>query len=150
MHKYITIHCLWTLFFCISPLRAIEGKLMRYPHGVHSGPVVFLCNEGTASDGEIFTQHVQEIGMGPVIGIINMISTVDGGLVSQSNVGFANLHGQWIVENEGTHPDIVVENRPEHVLAGRDPQLDKAIEVIAEMLKKNPPEPLTPPPFPKH
>jgi len=135
-----------------------DFKPMRYPHGIHPGPVVFLCNEGTGSDGEIFAQHVQEIGLGPVIGtdtwggligIINMIPTVDGGLISQANVGFANLREQWVVENQGVHPDIVVENRPEDILTGRDPQLDKAIEVILKMLEESPPKPLKPPPFPK-
>jgi tricorn protease len=130
---------------------------MHYPHGVHPGPIVVLCDEGTGSDGEVFVDHFRELGLGPVvgmptwgglIGIINMIPLTDGGLVTQANVGFANLRGDWVVENRGALPDIYVENRPEDLLAGRDPQLDKAIEVILEKLEREPPPTLVPPAFP--
>ena len=131
---------------------------MYYPHAVHPGPIVVLCNQGTGSDGEVFSEHFKELKMGTLIGtrtwggligIINMIPLVDGGMLTQSNVGFANLHGKWVVENHGVDPDIVIDNAPADVLAGRDPQLDKAIEVIEAELKKNPPPKLVPPPFPK-
>jgi len=135
-----------------------EFKPMRYPHGVHAGPIVVLCNEGTGSDGEVFTQHFKDLHLGTVIGtptwggligIINMIPLTDGGMVTQSNVGFANLKGEWIVENRGAQPDIYIENNPEEVLKGRDEQLEKAIEVIMQQLKESPPPALVPPPFPK-
>mgnify|MGYP006172753085 CR=1 FL=1 len=45
----------------------------------------------------------------------------------------------WVVENEGVAPDIEVEQTPADVIAGRDPQLEKAIEVVMAELKKNPP-----------
>jgi tricorn protease len=44
-----------------------------------------------------------------------------------------------VVENVGVPPDIEVEQMPADVIAGRDPQLEKAIQVIMEELKKNPP-----------
>jgi len=131
---------------------------MRYPHGAHAGPIVVLCNEGTGSDGEVFTQHFKDLHLGTVIGtptwggligIINMIPLTDGGMVTQSNVGFANLKGEWIVENRGAQPDIYIENNPEEVIKGRDEQLEKAIEVIMQQLKESPPPALVPPPFPK-
>ena len=43
----------------------------------------------------------------------------------------------WVVENEGVPPDIEVEQTPADVIAGRDPQLEKAIEVVLAELKKN-------------
>lgn len=134
-----------------------DFKPMRYPHGVHAGPVVLLCNEGTGSDGEVFTQHFKDLGLGTVIGtptwggligIINMIPLTDGGMVTQSNVGFANLKGEWIVENRGAIPDIVVENEPAECVKGRDQQLERAIEVIMRQLGEAPPPALVPPPFP--
>jgi len=135
-----------------------EFKPMRYPHAVHAGPIVVLCDAGTGSDGEVFTQHFKDLHLGTIIGtptwggligIINMIPLTDGGMVTQSNVGFANLEGRWIVENRGAQPDIYVENDPADVLEGKDDQLDRAIEVITEELKKSPPPKLVPPPFPK-
>lgn len=52
------------------------------------------------------------------------------------------------IENEGVAPDIEVEQRPEAVMQGKDPQLEKAIEVILQQLKTNPPTKLKTPPFP--
>ena len=54
----------------------------------------------------------------------------------------------WVVENEGVPPDIEVEQTPADVIAGRDPQLEKAIEVVLEELKKNPPPEPKRPPYP--
>ncbi len=131
---------------------------MYYPHAVHSGPIVVLCNEGTGSDGEVFSEHFKALRLGTLIGtrtwggligIINMIPLVDGGMLTQSNVGFANLHGKWVVENHGVDPDIVIDNSPADVLTGRDLQLDKAIQVIEAQLKQHPVPKLIPPPFPK-
>lgn len=131
---------------------------MRYPHSVHHGPRVVLCDAGTGSDGEIFTQHVKDAGLGTVIGmptwggligIINIIPLVDGTMVTQPNVGFYHRRGEWIVENEGAQPDIRLENDPASVVAGRDPQLEKAIELIMAELEKNPPTEPARPPYPR-
>jgi len=130
---------------------------MYYPHGTRRGPIVVLCNEGTGSDGEVFTEHFKEAGLGTVvgtrtwgglIGIINMVPLLDGGMVTQSNVGFANLRGSWVVENHGAEPDIAVEMSPEAILKDEDPQLDYAISLIQKQVKENPPVKLVPPPFP--
>ncbi|UCF06504.1 MAG: PDZ domain-containing protein [bacterium] len=135
-----------------------DFKPMRYPHGVHAGPIVLLCNEDTGSDGEVFTQHFKDLGRGTVIGtptwggligIINMIPLTDGGMVTQSNVGFANLRGDWIVENRGAVPDIYIFNDPADILEGKDAQLEKAIELIMEKLDESPPPSLIPPEFPE-
>jgi tricorn protease len=133
---------------------------MRYPHGVHPGPTVFLCDEKTGSDGEIFIELVKKNRLGPVIGtdtwgglvgINNLIPAADGALVTQSNVGFFDSsNNRWIVENEGARPDRIVENRPEEILAGQDRQLEKAVETALELLRRNPTRPILSPPFPNH
>jgi len=43
------------------------------------------------------------------------------------------------VENVGVSPDIEVEMLPVDVINGKDPQLEKAIGVALDQLKKNPP-----------
>ena len=43
------------------------------------------------------------------------------------------------VENEGVAPDIDVENWPKDVIAGKDPQLERAVEEAMKLLKANPP-----------
>ena len=46
---------------------------------------------------------------------------------------------KWVVENVGVKPDIELTNNPGLMAAGRDPQLERAIEEILKMLEKNPP-----------
>jgi len=46
---------------------------------------------------------------------------------------FASAKGQWIIEGYGVDPDIEVDNDPKSVLAGHDPQLERA---VAELMKK--------------
>jgi tricorn protease len=133
---------------------------MRYPHGVHPGPLVFLCDENTGSDGEIFIEMVKKFRLGPVIGtdtwgglvgINNLIPAADGALVTQSNVGFFDpSDNRWIVENKGARPDSIVENRPDEILKGQDRQLEKAVETALELLRRNPTRPILSPPFPNH
>ena len=62
---------------------------------------------------------------------------IDNGTVEQSNNAFWGRDGKWIVENHGADPDILVDNDPASVMAGRDAQLDKAIETVLDMIAKN-------------
>jgi tricorn protease len=48
----------------------------------------------------------------------------------------------------GVPPDVEAEITPADYAAGRDPQLEKAIELVMEMLKKNPPKKMQRPPYP--
>ena len=43
-----------------------------------------------------------------------------------------------LAQNHGADPDIFIDNDPGSVLAGRDLQLEKAIEVMLDKIKKNP------------
>lgn len=133
-----------------------DFKPMRYPHGVHSGPIVVLIDEETGSDGEVFSQHIKDLGIatligkrtwGGLIGIINILPLIDGGSVTQSNVGFADLKGNWVVENWGVEPHIEIEQDPKKVIEGIDPQLEYAIEYILYEVDKNKIK-IQPPPFP--
>ena len=73
---------------------------------------------------------------------------MDGGVVTAPDLAIFTEDG-WVVENVGVPPDIDVEQDPAAVAAGKDPQLDRAIEVVLSELEKNPP-PKAPvrPPFP--
>ncbi len=42
------------------------------------------------------------------------------------------------MENHGADPDILLDNDPASVMAGRDLQLDKAIEVVLKKITRNP------------
>jgi tricorn protease len=71
---------------------------------------------------------------------------MDGG-VSSPNLAIWVNEG-FVVENEGVPPDIEVEQTPSLVMDGHDPQLEKAVEVVLQELRKNPPPTYKRPPFP--
>ena len=75
---------------------------------------------------------------GGLVGIWDYPELVDGGSVTAPRGAVYGLKGDWEVENRGITPDIEVEMDPALVRQGRDPQLEKAVEVILEQLEKNP------------
>ena len=76
--------------------------------------------------------------MGRLVGISGYPPLMDGGFVTAPRVAIYGLDGEWEVENVGVAPDIEVELDPEAWRQGRDPQLEKAVEVVMAELKKNP------------
>src|SRR5690606_39330662 len=114
---------------------------LTYPTVVHVGPKVTILNETSASDGDLFPWAFRESGIGPligkrswggVIGITNRGPLLDGGVVNVPESGNADARGRWVIEGGGVVPDMVVDNDPAVVAAGRDPQLERA---VAEILK---------------
>jgi tricorn protease len=114
-----------------------------YPVSSFSGPMVALINAYSASDGDIFPFFFREYGLGPligtrtwggVVGIRGQENLVDGGYAYVPEFGTFSLKGQWLMENEGVSPDIEVDNLPADELAGKDAQLDRAIEEILKRL----------------
>ncbi len=75
---------------------------------------------------------------GGLVGVLGFPEFIDGGSVTAPNLAFYDENG-FGIENEGVSPDIEVEQWPEALIQGEDPQLDKAIEVIMEKLNANPP-----------
>ena len=75
---------------------------------------------------------------GGLIGIYDYPVLMDGGWFTSPRVAIYSPDGEWEVENEGVAPDIEVEQTPELVLAGHDPQLEKAVEVVLLELEAHP------------
>ena len=84
---------------------------------------------------------------GGLVGVLGFPVLMDGGQVTAPNLAIWTEDG-FIVENVGVPPDVEVEQTPADVIAGRDPQLEKAIEIALQQLEANPPKKLTRPPFP--
>ncbi len=114
-----------------------------YPGVVFNGPMACLLNEDSASDGDIFPWMFREAKLGPligkrswggVVGISGHGPLIDGGQVSVPEFGHADAEGHWAVEGHGVDPDIVVENDPAAVIAGHDPQLERAVEEVTKAL----------------
>ena len=118
-----------------------------YPFTVLYGPKVCLINETSASDGDIFPYMFRQAGLGPligkrtwggVIGISGRGPLLDGGDVFVPESALANPQGQYVIEGHGVDPDIEVENEPADVIAGHDPQLERAIAEIQKAMQANP------------
>ncbi len=118
-----------------------------YPGAAFNGHMVCLINEYSASDGDIFPYFFREYGLGPVIGkrtwggvvgIRGFRPLVDGGYITCPEFAAFSMESKWIMENHGVDPDIEVDNLPKLVLQGKDPQLEKGIEVVLQKIKEEP------------
>ena len=118
-----------------------------YPAVAFHGHLVCILDEDSASDGDIFPYRFREAGLGPLIGkrswggVIGITShgpLLDGGSVNVPQFGTNGADGSWVVENVGVEPDIEVENDPRSVIAGRDPQLERAVEEVLRMIREDP------------
>ena len=110
------------------------------------GPKVMIVNEMAGSGGDLMPwmfKHrkvgtlVGKTTWGGLVGIWDAPPFVDGGVMQNPRGGFFTRDDKWDVENVGTSPDIDVENWPKDVIAGRDPQLERAVqEAMRQMAAK--------------
>ena len=112
------------------------------------GPKVMIINEMAGSGGDLMPYMFRRRKIGPLVGTTTwggLVATsdqapfVDGGGLVAPRLGFFDRDGKWAVENEGVAPDIEVENFPREVIAGRDPQLERAVQEALRLLAANPP-----------
>ena len=124
------------------------GPPEPYPADSPAGPLVALTNEHAGSDGDIFTHCFKLLGLGPVVGkrtwggvvgISPRHMLVDGSLTTQPEYAFWFSDVGWGVENYGTDPDVEVDIRPQDHVAGRDPQLERAIARAVSALRRHRP-----------
>jgi len=117
------------------------------PPNVFHGSMLAITNHYAASDGDIFSYFFKYYKLGPLIGertwggvrgIRGNFPLIDGGYITRPEFGRYDLNSKWVVENHGVQPDVVVENRPEDVVKGKDTQLDKAIEMVLKDMQEHP------------
>ncbi|MFC2139969.1 PDZ domain-containing protein [Bacteroidota bacterium] len=141
-------------FVCMWHTR--YGADFKSPFASIQGPRVMIIDETAGSGGDLLPWMFRKFKLGKLVGkrtwgglvgVLGFPRLMDGGYVSAPNLAFWTEDG-WEVENEGVPPDIEVEQWPAEVIAGKDPQLEKAIEVIMDELEKNPPVKLIRPPYP--
>jgi tricorn protease len=134
------------------------GADLRTPMAAIQGPKAMIIDETAGSGGDLLPWMFRKYQVGPIIGkrtwgglvgILGFPTLMDGGGITAPNLAIWTEDGGWVVENEGVPPDIEVEQTPADVIAGRDPQLERAIAVVMEELKKNPPATPKRPPFKK-
>jgi tricorn protease len=111
------------------------------------GPKVMIINEMAGSGGDLMPYMFRHRKLGLLVGkrtwggLVHTADTptfIDGGSMIAPRGGFFTREGRWAVENEGVAPDVEVENWPKDVIAGRDPQLERAVSEAMRMLKEHP------------
>jgi tricorn protease len=131
------------------------GEDLRTPGAAIFGPKVMLIDETAGSGGDLLPWMFRKNKLGPLVGkrtwgglvgVLGFPVLMDGGRVTAPNLAIWT-EGGFIVENEGVPPDVEVEQWPADVIAGRDPQLEKAIAIVLEELEKHPPQPLKRPAY---
>lgn len=125
-----------------------EGEDITVPMAGIFGPKAMIINEMAGSGGDAMPWLFRMSGIGPLVGTrtwgglvgtyTNPADLIDGGIVNTPNLAFYNLEGSWDVENHGVSPDYEVEMDPKLIREGHDPQLEKAVEVVLDQLKKSP------------
>ena len=121
------------------------------------GPKVMIINERAGSGGDLLPYMFRAKNLGPLVGtrtwggLVGTWDTprfIDGGRMVAPRGGFYDVNGEWAVEAEGIAPDIEVIQDPKAVIAGKDPQLERAVEEALRLLENNEfelkPEPAAP------
>jgi tricorn protease len=133
------------------------GEDLRTPGAAILGPKAMLINENAGSGGDLLPWMFRKYKLGPLVGkrtwgglvgVLGFPVLMDGGTVTAPNLAFWTAEDGYAVENEGVPPDVDVEQWPVEVAAGKDPQLDKAIDIVMCELEKNPPQRTPAPPTP--
>jgi tricorn protease len=139
----------------------IVEMIMRRPHGYFNNPVgdrkpftspaagiwgpkVMIINEMAGSGGDLMPYMFRYYEVGPLIGartwggLVGTWDTpqlLDGGSMIAPRGGFFDMDGKWAVENVGVPADIEIEETPKDVIAGRDPQLERAVQEALRLLE---------------
>lgn len=130
-------------------MRRGSTRIGTVPDAVQVGPKVCLINKYSASDGDLFPWGFRALGLGKLIG-----TRTWGGIVGISGplpymdgtdirvpffTSFDAKTGEWIIENHGVDPDILIDNDPIKEWNGDDEQLNRAIEEVMKDLKDRKP-----------
>jgi hypothetical protein len=111
------------------------------------GPIVVLCDQWTASDGEAFSEGFKRLGLGKVIGTRTWGGEIwlsasnrlaDNGIASAAELGVYGPEGKWLIEGHGVDPDIVVDDLPHARFEGKDEQLETALQYLNKLIREHP------------
>ncbi|THH40410.1 S41 family peptidase [Neolewinella litorea] len=134
------------------------GTPFTLPAGI-LGPKALLINERAGSGGDFFPWAFRQQGAGPLIGVTTWGGLVkssvhypfiDGGaMTAPDNAVFDPIKGQFIAENTGIAPDIVVRQDARSLSLGEDPQLQRAVQEVLRLLEAQKKVEVVNPPYPR-
>src|SRR5262249_25657225 len=115
------------------------GPVLRSYDRKWTKPLVLLINNRSYSDAEIFPSAFRTLGLGKLVGqatgghVIgtSAIRLIDGSMFRIPRIGVYTIKNVNM-EKEGVSPDVPVEQHPDQLAKGVDPQLDKAVEVVQQ------------------
>jgi tricorn protease len=116
-----------------------EGLVLRSRDRKWTRPLVLLINNRSYSDAEIFPSAFRTLGLGKLVGVptgghvigTSSVELIDGSSFRIPRIG-VYAPGNVDMESKGVAPDVLVEQNPDDVAKGADPQLDKAVEVLTQ------------------
>lgn len=130
----------------VNPASPVKVMLINELNGSAAETGAFMFK--LAKVGPLVGKRTFGGGIGPYYFTPNLI---DGGQVRPPNRAAYDPSGtSWGIENVGVAPDFDVEITPADVIAGRDPQLEKAVEVALAQISKHPVYAPKRPAFPVH
>jgi hypothetical protein len=130
----------------VNPAPPVKVMIINEWNGSAAETGAFMFKLGKV--GSIVGKRTGGGGIGPYFFTPRF---VDGGRVQIPNRAAFNTDGSsWGIENFGVAPDFDVEIMPQDFMSGKDPQLEKAIEVALSQIAKNPVVPSKRPAFPIH
>lgn len=121
-----------------------DGKDWPWPPQSNFGPKVMLMNGWSGSGGDAFPDFFRKRGLGPLIGtrtwggligISGCPELIDGGGITVPTFRMYNVDGTWFKEGHGVDPDIEVPEDLTAMAKGIDPQLERAITEIKNLMK---------------
>ena len=127
--------------------RGRDSVIVTRPQRAYFGPIAVMQNERSFSDAEVFPDGIRRLGLGKTVGVNTNGSVIgtgafrllDGSSVRTPGTGLWDVSGQNL-ENYGVPADVWVDNTPPDFFAGRDAQLEKAVQILKVELAKNPPQ----------
>jgi tricorn protease len=153
------------IFERLRRVLAAMDSARNWESGTNPGPVFHgylacVTNHYAASDGDFFSYFFKQYKLGPLIGertwggvrgIRGQMPLMDGGYITRPEFALYGLDSKWLIENRGVQPDVVVDNPPDLVFKGHDPQLEKAVDMLMQQIKANPKTlPARPPDLPAY
>ncbi len=127
------------------------------PHLAVDAHMALITNRYAGSGGDELPYEFRWFGMGPIIGtrtwgglvgVSMFIELIDGGTITAPDYRIYNEKGEWVVENEGVTPDIIIDIDSKKYSEGYDTQLMKAVEVVMKQITEEPRQWLQHKPYP--
>jgi len=151
---FTTDHLLTVLCQPSHAITVPRGGSPGYPqdrrvYATWDKPIVVLCNQNSFSNAEIFSHAIKTLKRGQLVGVRTaggVISTgrrriLDLGTLRMPYRGWFTIGEGEDMELNGAVPHHILWPQPGEIPAGKDVQLQKAIEVLLEEVKATPKPP---------